>query len=86
MLELTDRELFDYPFIYIVEPGELQFREEEVRNLRRYLLSGGFLMVDDFWGEAAVAEPLSANEARVPGARTAGTRPLDTRFSIAFFR
>src|SRR6185503_62196 len=52
VLELTDKELFDYPFIYIVEPGELQFREEEVKNLRRYLLSGGFLMVDDFWGEA----------------------------------
>lgn len=52
VLELTDRELFHYPFIYIVEPGEMTFREEEVKNLRRYLLSGGFLMVDDFWGEA----------------------------------
>jgi hypothetical protein len=27
------------------------FQEEEVKNLRRYLLNGGFLMVDDFWGE-----------------------------------
>lgn len=51
VLELTDKELFDYPFIYIVEPGELLFNEEEVKNLRRYLLSGGFLMIDDFWGE-----------------------------------
>jgi hypothetical protein len=52
VLELTDKELFHYPFIYIVEPGQLQFKDEEVNNLRRYLLSGGFLMVDDFWGEA----------------------------------
>lgn len=52
LLELTDKELFQYPFIYIVEPGALLFSEEEVKNLRRYLLSGGFLMVDDFWGEA----------------------------------
>ena len=52
VLELTDRDLFHYPFIYIVEPGELLFHDEEVKNLRRYLLSGGFLMVDDFWGEA----------------------------------
>jgi hypothetical protein len=51
VLELTDPELFDYPFIYIVEPGRLIFSEEEVKNLRRYLLNGGFLMVDDFWGE-----------------------------------
>lgn len=51
VLELTDPKLFDYPFIYIVEPGRLVFSEEEVKILRRYLLNGGFLMVDDFWGE-----------------------------------
>lgn len=51
ILELTDKELFDYPFIYIVEPGRLLFSDEEVTALRRYLLNGGFLMVDDFWGE-----------------------------------
>jgi Domain of unknown function (DUF4159) len=52
VLELTDKELFDYPWIYIVEPGGLTFLDEEVPILRRYLLNGGFLMVDDFWGEA----------------------------------
>ena len=51
VLEITDKELFNYPFIYIVEPGDLEFSDEEVTTLRRYLLSGGFLMVDDFWGE-----------------------------------
>ena len=51
VLELTDERLFDYPFIYIVEPGNLVFSEEEVEALRKYLLNGGFLMVDDFWGE-----------------------------------
>ena len=52
VLEITDPELFDFPWIYIVEPGGLMFRDEEVPILRRYLLNGGFLMVDDFWGEA----------------------------------
>jgi hypothetical protein len=51
VLELTDPKLLDYPFIYIVEPGSLVFSEEEVKILRNYLLNGGFLMVDDFWGE-----------------------------------
>ena len=51
VLTLTDPRLFDYPFIYIVEPGYLEFAEDEVVALRRYLLNGGFLMVDDFWGE-----------------------------------
>jgi hypothetical protein len=51
VLELTDPELFDYPFIYLIEPGRMLLTDDEVRCLRRYLLNGGFLMVDDFWGE-----------------------------------
>jgi hypothetical protein len=50
-MRLTDERLFDYPFIYIIEPGRLSFSEEEVVALRRYLFNGGFLMVDDFWGD-----------------------------------
>lgn len=51
-LRLTDPELFRYPFIYMVEPGTLYLEDDEVKALRRYLLNGGFLWVDDFWGEA----------------------------------
>jgi hypothetical protein len=54
-IDLTDPELFDYPFIYMLEVGSLRFEEDEVAALRRYLLNGGFLMVDDFWGEPAWA-------------------------------
>jgi hypothetical protein len=50
-MRLTDERLFDHPFIYMIEPGALYFSEEEVLALRRYLLNGGFLMVDDFWGD-----------------------------------
>jgi hypothetical protein len=52
ILNLTDPDLVDYPFIYIVEPGSLYLADDEVLALRRYLLNGGFLMLDDFWGEA----------------------------------
>lgn len=51
VLELSDPRLFDYPWIYIIEPGRLTFYDAEVTALRRYLLNGGFLMVDDFWGD-----------------------------------
>lgn len=51
VLRLTDPKLFDYPFLYLIEPGALYFSEDEVVALRKYLLNGGFLMVDDFWGE-----------------------------------
>lgn len=50
-LRLTDPELPNYPFIYIVEPGGLYLSEAEATALRNYLLNGGFLMLDDFWGE-----------------------------------
>src|SRR5437016_7309402 len=50
VLNLLDNELFDYPWIYMVEPGSLLLKEEEVPILRNYLLNGGVLMADDFWG------------------------------------
>jgi hypothetical protein len=51
-VELTEKELYDYPFIYIVESGRgTCFSDEEVSILRKYLLNGGFLMFDDFWGD-----------------------------------
>lgn len=50
ILEITDPRLFDYPFVYMIEPGDIWLSEEEATTLRKYLLNGGFLMVDDFWG------------------------------------
>jgi hypothetical protein len=55
VVRLDDEDLFDYPFIYMIEPysGWLHFTEAEIAGLQRYLLNGGFLMVDDFWGQDA---------------------------------
>jgi hypothetical protein len=50
-LRLTDKELSDYPFIYMVEPGSAELDDQEVVALRKYLLNGGFLWMDDFWGD-----------------------------------
>jgi hypothetical protein len=51
ILSITDPNLKNYPFAYIVEPGDLYLNSQEVAALRDYLLNGGFLMFDDFWGE-----------------------------------
>ena len=51
VLELTDPDLFNYPFLFMNGVGSLQFSLEEAQALRQHLLNGGFLMVDDFWGE-----------------------------------
>lgn len=51
VLDLTDPALFDFPFVYMIEPGYISLSDEERTALRTYLLNGGFLMVDDFWGD-----------------------------------
>ena len=51
----TDPEIFNYPFVYISEPGYWIASDEEVHNLRDYLLKGGFIMVDDMSGGAIEA-------------------------------
>lgn len=50
VLRLTDPALFDYPWIYMVEPGGLSLRPEEAASLQKYLRNGGVLWADDFWG------------------------------------
>jgi len=50
VVELTDPQLFDYPFIFLSAPYSVIYTEPEVQSLRRYLLNGGFMMVDEFWG------------------------------------
>ncbi|TMQ72606.1 MAG: DUF4159 domain-containing protein [Candidatus Eisenbacteria bacterium] len=42
--------LFQYPFVFACGHGNMKFTPTEVANLRRYLISGGFLWVDDDFG------------------------------------
>ncbi|MEX2467791.1 MAG: DUF4159 domain-containing protein [Gemmatimonadota bacterium] len=52
-VSLADPDLRRYPFLYTVEWGRgADLTDAEVEGLRDYLLAGGFLMVDDFWGTA----------------------------------
>lgn len=45
-----DIELFNYPLVHMTGHGNVYFSDEEVNNLRQYLLSGGFLHIDDNYG------------------------------------
>lgn len=49
-LAITDPALLNYPFAIMEQVGAMQLSDEEVLALRRWLLNGGFLMVDDHWG------------------------------------
>ena len=47
---LDDPALLRYPYVYILEVGRIALSPGEISNLRDFLLKGGFLFVDDFWG------------------------------------
>jgi hypothetical protein len=49
-LSLTDKRLWDYPWIYATQAGWWDLTDAETSRLREYLLRGGFLVTDDFWG------------------------------------
>lgn len=51
LLELSSSEIFEYPFAFISEPGEMEMTEAEVVNLREYIARGGFILIDDFDGD-----------------------------------
>jgi hypothetical protein len=50
-IDITPADLSKYPFVYLAAAGRLALRSDEVTALRNYLLNGGFLMADDFWGD-----------------------------------
>lgn len=50
IVEPGSPELFTYPFVHMTGHGNVVFSESEARNLRKYLLSGGFLHIDDNYG------------------------------------
>ena len=51
--EIMDDELLKYPFAFMSGVPNIVVSEEEVDRLRQYMLGGGFILVDDFWGERA---------------------------------
>ncbi len=50
VVQPTDDALFQCPFIIMSDPGSAGFTDEDASRLRSYLLKGGFLWADDYWG------------------------------------
>ncbi|HYE77177.1 MAG TPA: DUF4159 domain-containing protein, partial [bacterium] len=50
IVEPSSPELFTYPFVHVTGHGSITFTDAEAENLRRYLIGGGFLHIDDNYG------------------------------------
>lgn len=55
IVPLESDEIFNYPFGYISEPGQMYLSDQEVKNFREFVDRGGFVMLDDFDGERMFA-------------------------------
>lgn len=49
-IPIGSSEIFNYPFVHITGHGNIILSPEEVENLRKYLMSGGFLHISDNYG------------------------------------
>ncbi|CAI8309902.1 MAG: hypothetical protein CNE98_04720 [Bacteroidetes bacterium MED-G17] len=49
-IEVGSVQIFNYPYIYMTGHGNVEFSVDEAKNLRKYLLAGGFLHIDDNYG------------------------------------
>jgi hypothetical protein len=50
IVEVGSRDIFLYPYVYMTGHGNVVFSEAEAANLRKYLIGGGFLHIDDNYG------------------------------------
>lgn len=49
-VDVGSPEIFDYPFLHLTGHGNVAFSAQEAQNLRKYLMAGGFLHIDDNYG------------------------------------
>ncbi|MBZ5580280.1 MAG: DUF4159 domain-containing protein [Acidobacteriia bacterium] len=54
-VNLDEGDVYDWPWLYAVQTGSWRLTNSQAATLREYLLRGGFLMCDDFWGESGWA-------------------------------
>lgn len=56
-VEVGSPEIYNYPFIHMTGHGNVVFSTQEAKNLRKYLLAGGFLHIDDNYGMDKFVRP-----------------------------
>jgi hypothetical protein len=84
-ISLADPDLRRFPFLYSLEWGNARLSEEEVAGLRNFLLAGGLLMIDDFWGTQEWAN-FEAEITRVLPGRPIVELPRDHVFFRIYYR
>jgi hypothetical protein len=77
-------DIFNWPFIYAVNVGTWGFTDAQAKRMRDYLHRGGFLMVDNFHGEADWANFMLGMNQILPGATTEDLPNADEVFHVLY--
>jgi hypothetical protein len=83
-IRATDPELFECPFLFSSDVGTASFSPEEIERLREYILKGGFIWADDFWGNPAWTHWLRQIEQILPEWTVEELPPEHPLFSIVY--
>lgn len=79
-VEVGSTAIFQYPFLHMTGHGNVVFSEEERENLRTYLISGGFLHIDDNYGmKPYVTKQLEALFPNLPLEEIGADHPIFTQ-------
>jgi len=81
---LTAPDLGDFPLLFMSDPGYMVLSQEEIAALARYLANGGFLWVDDFWGDAEWQQFANVMRQVLPGREWRVLTPQHPVFHTVF--
>jgi hypothetical protein len=77
-------DLGDLPLLYVADPGWMVLSPREQAGLREYLLKGGIIWVDDFWGDGEWQQFAGVMESVLPGVRWQEMTPAHPIFRTVF--
>lgn len=84
VVKATDPELFRCPFLFTSDAGTAGFTDEEVLGLREYFQKGGFLWVDDFWGDTAFQHWVGQIQRVLPSYEVVEIEPDHALMSLSY--
>jgi hypothetical protein len=80
----THKDLFKCPFLFASDVGTMTLNDDEATRLRGYLEKGGFLWVDDFWGDHAWSQWEGQMRRILPGKEIVEITPDHPLFSVLY--
>jgi hypothetical protein len=83
-MRLTDDKIFDNPWIYGTQTGNMALTGSEIEKLREYLERGGFLVVDDMWGPYELDNFRQTMERVLPGRPIADILESDSVMHVLY--